>query len=342
MVRLGTQFWRIVGLSLFFCLVCVTGVRAGGILGLYGEENVGAAGAQFLRIPVGARGVALGRAYTACATDASALFWNPAGVLRTAGRRNLFAAHTEYAADIDLDYFSYHTRGQNFGYGFSLGMLRSGEIPRTDEFHQEGLGTTFKADQYLVGFTLARAMTDRFSLGGTLKLYQENLDEFEIRSVMADLGILYFVGIGDMRVGFSVRNFGPKLRPDGEPPPLEGDYRQAGSFQEFAAPTVGAFGITYTFTLSENISLLTTSDFSHPSDYTESFHWGSELGLNDMFYLRAGYETGRNDGGIAAGFGVKIGKKRLVFRLDYAYSDMGLFGTIHHFSLDLVPLVGKI
>ncbi|MFH1842018.1 MAG: PorV/PorQ family protein [bacterium] len=342
MVRRQRLLWSGFLLGLAFSLGSVSSGVAGGILDLYGEENVGAAGAQFLRIPVGARSVALGRAYTACATDAATLFWNPAGILRTPGRRNLFAAHTVYTADIDLDYFAYHSRGQNFGYGLSLGMLRSGDIPRTDEFHQEGTGTTFRADQYLVGLTLARAMTDRFSIGGTVKLYQENLDEFEIRSIMADLGILYFVGLGDMRVGFSVRNFGPKLRPNGEPPPLLEGFEQAGSFQSFAAPTVGSFGITYTFELSEKIGLLTTSDFSHPSDYTESFHWGVELGLNEMLFLRAGYETGRHDGGFATGFGVKVGRDRLVFRLDYAYSDMGLFGTIHHFSVDLVPLMGRI
>ena len=42
------------------------------VIRLYGEENVGTAGAQFLRIPVGARAVALGKAYSACATDGSA------------------------------------------------------------------------------------------------------------------------------------------------------------------------------------------------------------------------------------------------------------------------------
>lgn len=328
-------------LGLAACLSLPGPALAGGILGLYGEENVGAAGAQFLRIPVGARGVALGKAFTACGTDASTLFWNPAGVLRTPGRRNLFFAHTEYAADIDIDFLSYHWRGQNFGYGLSAGMLRSGEIPRTDEFHQEGTGTTFHADQYFLGLTLARAMTDRFSIGGTVKFYQENLDEFVIRSVMADLGILYFVGVGDLRVGFSVRNFGPKLRPGGTPPEIGEGYEQPDRFQSFAAPTVGSFGVAYTFELADRITLLTTSDFSHPSDYTESFRMGSELGLNRLLFLRAGYETGRESGGLAAGFGVQVSRKQFEIRLDYAYSDMGNFGTIHHFSVDIIPLIGR-
>ena len=58
-------------------------------------------------------------------------------------------------------------------------------------------------------------MTDRFSLGGTVKYYQENLDEFQIKALLADLGILYYVGIGDLRIGFAVRNFGSDLKPGG-------------------------------------------------------------------------------------------------------------------------------
>jgi len=321
-------------------LLAAEGAAASSLIDLYGEENVGVAGAQFLRIPVGARGVGLGRAYTACATDGAAIFWNPAGIMRTPGTHNLFMAHTEYTADIDLDFLSYHWRGQNFGYGISAGMLRSGDIPRTDELHQD-TGATFDADQYVLGLTLARAMTDRFSIGGTVKYYQENLDEFEIRSVMADLGILYFIGYGDMRVGFAVRNFGPKLKPGGTPPPIAGDFEPADEFQSFSTPTVGAFGLAFTVPLGENIGWLNSWEFSHPSDFQESFHLGSELALAKMLFLRAGYETGRDRGGFAAGFGVLVGRESWDLRLDYAYSDMGNFGTIHHFSLDLTPLFGR-
>ena len=68
---------------------------------------------------------------------------------------------------------------------------------------------------------------------------------------------------------------------------------------------------------------------------------GGELSLYHMFHLRLGYETSRDEGGFSAGFGVEMNRKRerLHFRLDYAYSDLGTFGTIHQFSVDLAPLV---
>ncbi|MEN8007727.1 MAG: PorV/PorQ family protein [Candidatus Krumholzibacteriota bacterium] len=329
-------------LVLGLLISCVTGANspshAADLLRLHGEENAGTAGAQFLRIPVGARSVALGKAFTAMATDASTLYWNPAGVMRTPGRTNFYASHSKYTAGIDLDYLSFHRRDQNYGYGLSMGVLRSGDILRTDEFHQQGTGTYFNANQFFLGATLARAMTDRFSIGGTVKYYQENLDEFQIKSLLADLGILYFVGLGDLKVGFAVKNFGGDLKPAGNPPALADGYVSAAEFQKFPAPTEGTFGAAKTWELSQNIGLVTTTDFNHPSDNKESFRFGMELGMRKMLYLRGGFETGRVDGGLAAGFGLQLKRKQFLLRVDYAYSDMGAFGTIHHISVDLSPL----
>ncbi len=341
MVGVARTWWLASALGLILC--CAPGsvpvVRAADVLTLFGEENAGTAGAQFLRIPVGARAVALGKAYTSMATDGSALYWNPAGVMRTPGRTNFFASHSQYTAGIDLDYLSFHHRGQNYGYGLSMGVLRSGDILRTDEFHQQGTGTYFNANHFFLGATLARAMTDRFSIGGTLKYYQENLDDYQIKSVLADLGILYFVGLGDLRVGFAVKNFGGDLKPGGSPPAMSDGYVPAANFQKFPAPTEGTFGAAKTWNLSQKLGLVTSADFNHPSDNQESFRFGTELGMRKMLFLRGGYETGRHEGGWAAGFGLQLKRKQFLLRVDYAYSDMGAFGVIHHISVDLSPLV---
>jgi hypothetical protein len=325
--------------STLILLVAMTGAaHAGDIIRLFGEENVGTAGGQFLRVPVGARAVALAKSYSALATDGSALFWNPAGIMRSPGRKNYFASHSEYTAGIDMDFASFHMRGQNFGYGVSMGVLRSGDILRTDEFHQQGTGQYFNANQFYIGGSLARAMTDRFSIGGTVKYYQENLDEYQLKSVLADMGILFLVGQGDLSIGFSVRNFGGSLQPDGSPPAMPDGYIPAADFQKFSAPTTGAFGVAKTWGLSEKVGLLTTAEFNHPSDYRESFRFGGELEIKKMLFLRTGFETSREEGGFAAGFGVQLLRKQFQLRIDYAFSDLGSFGTIHHISVDLSPL----
>jgi hypothetical protein len=329
---------RVTALGAVVLLWAASPVRAGDTIQLYGEENVGTASAQFLRIPVGARAVALGQAYSSLATDGSGIFWNPAGLMRTPGRTNYFASHAAWAADIDLSYAAYHRRGQNFAYGLMFGALQSGDIPRTDELHQEGTGQYFNANQFFVGASLARAMSDRFSLGLTVKYFQENLDEFQTKAVLLDLGILYYVGVGDLRVGFTVRNFGGDIHPEGTPPPAPDGYVASTEFQSFPVPTLGAFGASKSWELSPKMVLLTAADFNHPSDYSESFRLGGEFGIWNQLFLRAGYETNRPEGGLSAGFGLQAERHQLLIRIDYAYSDMGAFGVVHHFSLDLSPL----
>ncbi len=329
---------KVLTLLMVFVSTMSGSARAGDILRLYGGDNVGTASGVFLRIPVGARGVAMGKAYVACATDGSAIFWNPAGIMRSPGRTNYFAGHTEYPAGIDLEYLSWYHRKQSFGFGLTMGTLRSGDILRTDEFHQQGTGSYFNANQFFVGASLARSMTDKFSLGMTLKYFQENLDEYQTKAILADLGVLYFVGIGDLRIGFSVRNFGGDMQPGGSPAALPDGFVSGTEFQKFPAPTVGSFGAAKTWDLARKLSMLTSVDFNHPSDFTESFRVGSEVGINKILFLRAGYETSRQEGGFAAGFGLQLNRKQFLVRVDYAYSDNGSFGTIHQISVDLSPL----
>jgi hypothetical protein len=317
-----------------------TRAHAGNILDLYGDENVVTSSGQFLKIPVGARPVGLGRAYVACAIDGPVAFWTPAGLLRTPGLSNYFLTHTEWAADIAVDHAAIQWRTQNYGYAVTAGMLRSGDIPRTTEFNVEGTGQTFSANQYVLGFSLARAMTDRFSFGMTAKYYQENLDEWTTRALLFDLGILYLVGVGDLRVGFSVRNFGGDLRPGGEPPVRDGFDSQT-EFESYAPATEGTFGVANTWQLSPRIDLMTTADFNHPSDARENFRMGAELGLGGRLYLRGGYETGRDEGGLGAGFGLQLKRKQFLWRIDYGFSDLGAFGTMHYISMELLPLWAK-
>ena len=101
---------------------------------------------------------------------------------------------------------------------------------------------------------------------------------------------------------------------------------------------MGTFGTAKTWDLSRKLTVMTTADFNHPSDFSESFRFGSEVGINKILFLRAGYETSRQEGGFAAGFGLQLKRKQFLIRVDYAYSDNGSFGTIHHISVDLSPL----
>ena len=52
----------------------------------------------------------------------------------------------------------------------------------------------------------------------TAKYLQENLDEWETRTLLFDVGMLYYLGVRDLCVGFAIRSLGSDLQPSGVPP----------------------------------------------------------------------------------------------------------------------------
>ena len=63
--------------------------------------KVGTIGGQFLKIGIGARAVAMGSAFVSVADDATAVYWNPAGIARIQ-KSVLSINHTTWLADISL------------------------------------------------------------------------------------------------------------------------------------------------------------------------------------------------------------------------------------------------
>jgi hypothetical protein len=238
----------------------------------------------------------------------------------------------EYVAEIDINHVAYVHRVRSWLFGFSGGMLDSGDIPRTTEFYPTGTGTTFQANQFMAGFSLGRQITDRFSFAGTVKFLQENLDEYENQGVFLDLGALYFVGYNQARIGFAIRNFGGDMRLNGEPPEEEGATH---AWQSFPAPTMAVFGFAYDIGKRSGQMLTMSMDFSHPSDEAESLIWGLELSMWDRLYLRGGYRNNVPDGGLSTGFGLRLFKGSGTTRFGYAYDDRGSFGGLHIFSLEI-------
>ncbi len=69
-------------LLILISLVLMTLPASAQLLPTLGAQRVGTSAAQFLKIGAGARAEALGQAYVAISNDASALFWNPAGLVQ--------------------------------------------------------------------------------------------------------------------------------------------------------------------------------------------------------------------------------------------------------------------
>ena len=90
---------------------------------------------EFLSIGVGARALGLSNAFTALANDATAGYWNPAGLTRIQSNLQLSLMHTQYFAGIArYDYGALAFRsGENNHFAVSYVRFGVDDIPDTSE-----------------------------------------------------------------------------------------------------------------------------------------------------------------------------------------------------------------
>lgn len=300
-----------------------------------GAQRVGTSSAQFLKIGVGARAEALGQAFIAVANDATALYWNPAGLTRFEGNQAYFN-HTEWVVDLKIENAGivYHLDPLN-SIGFSLTFLHTEDMMETTVFSPLGTGRTFTYADALFGVSYARQMTDQFSFGVTLKYFKETIAEVSLSSVLFDLGTFYETGFANTRFAVSLSNFGTDISPDGsfEQKDLNNVSRTINSFQSFAPPTMFRFGVANDFNINENNRLTTSIQLNHPNDNSENINIGFEYSWQEFIALRAGYKTAQVEEDFSAGFGLRQSVGPVVLRADYAFTNFGRLGTVNRFDL---------
>ncbi|KPL02098.1 MAG: hypothetical protein AMJ73_09235 [candidate division Zixibacteria bacterium SM1_73] len=291
---------------------------------IWAQAKVGTAGAQFLELGVSARAIGMGDAFLAISDDASAVYYNPAGLTQIAEREAVFT-HVSYLADINYDFAGLAYPTAKFGgvWGVGFYMLNAGDM---DVTHYEGYednystGQTFTAKDYALSLSYARSLTDRFSVGMTLKLIEELLDTERAIGWAADMGTLYDTGFKGFKIAMVVSNFGPDIKFIEEECPLPMNFKFGGVFDIYRA---------------ENHMATFSVEGSHPNDNLEKFNAGVEYWFRDMFSLRFGNHFEYDTGGISAGCGLKLYVSERQLKFDYGYHDMEILEGFHRFSVGL-------
>ena len=298
-----------------------------------GGQRAGISTAQFLKIGVGGRASALADAFVAISDDASALYWNPAGLVQFDDDQ-VFFSHNNWVVDINHDFFGvvYHLDDVNT-IGLSLTSLSMDDMPVTTEFAQFGTGEFFGFSDIALGFSYARKMTEQFSFGGTIKYIEETLDKLKMRGVMIDIGTYYRTGLGSTRFAVTVSNFGAELAPDGDII-LVGN-REKSEWQSFAPPTIFRIGFAFE-PYEDNQHRFTSSiQLNHPNDNSENVVIGLEYVWNKMLFLRGGYRFNVEEQDFTFGAGITAPITIAQFTLDYSFSNFSRLGSAHRFSIIL-------
>ncbi len=314
-------------------------------------SKVGTTAAEFLKIGVGSRATGMGGAYVAVSDDASALYWNPAGIAKIENNE-ILTTHNRWIGDLNFNFIGAVFNFDKIGHvGFSLTMLSVPEmLVRTEDF-QEGTGETFDAADYAVGVSYAGNVGERFSIGGTVKYIQQRIWHTKAHAFAIDIGTKFKTDfLGGMVIGATIYNFGTDLQMRGrdlrtfvDPDPTsDGNNDQIPvNFEtdKWNLPLNFQFGVSLKALDTPMHSILLAVDARHPSSNYESVNVGGEYGFQNKVFLRGGYEALFLDD-IEAGLNAGLGIHQTLFngvmaKLSYGYKSAGRLGNIHTLALEL-------
>lgn len=298
---------------------------------MLGGQRAGISALQFLKIGAGARGVGMGDAFVAVASDATALYYNPAGITQS-GAGEIHFSHTQWLVELNHEFAAATwPLSESDAVGLSFTSLHTPDMQVTTETQPMGTGRYFSFGDFAVGATYARKLTNQFSFGATVKYVEETIDVLKMRALLVDLGTLYATGLGSLRFAVAVTNFGGQVSPAGSVAPLTGE--PVTGFQQYSPPTLFKIGFAYE-PLQDEIHRLTTSiQLNHPNDNSENVGLGLEYAYKEIFLVRAGYKINVDEESISAGAGVRIPLSIARTEFDYAFANFGRLGGVHRFSI---------
>lgn len=277
------------------------------------------AGEPFL-LGVGGRPLAMGGAAIAGPFDASAAYWNPAGMnyLRD---RNLTAMHAEtFGSLLNHDFIGYvQNRGDSIGtiraYGFYFYYLGGGGIKLTGwdpVRNRPYVIAEASHGDYLLAGALSGKIRDKIDLGVTVRvIYRDVGGAVDGYGMTADVGALYDIH-PKIRLGMTVTDL------------VSGYIRYSDGHSESVLPTVRP-GILLHHTIDDfTFRLAASGDIKFEGiKYAAQFwsdevsldtHFGFELGYREMLFGRAGFDIGNFTGGL----GVDI--RRITLDLAYLHN----------------------
>jgi hypothetical protein len=300
----------------------------------------------FLKIAPGARPAGMGEAYVAISDDASATWWNPAGLGFQSGRE-LTMMYVRWLPQFNLSdlYYAFLSgiyEVPEWGtFGGNVIFLNLGETERTDP-QGNSLGF-FSSYEIAVTGTYGALINQDLSMGVAMKLAYSSLSPVgageeagsgTATAIAADLGLLYKAPfLTGLSLGANLSNMGPKVayidRAQADPLPtnLKAGFAYKILDQEFNKLTIASdinkelvvrdkFGRTDEF--YEAIFTSWTD-----GDLIESIIWniGAEYWYSTLVGLRAG--CWNDDLGRVFPYTFGVSLKYSTYRFDFSYMSAG-------------------
>jgi hypothetical protein len=281
-------------------------------------NDPGSAGFLSLRLGAGARSAGLGDAYVSLADDATAAYWNPAGLAAVRGT-SFTLMHDEWIHTVRMETASvaHNTALGTFGVHFSGMFLDEIERFTTASGTPEG---SFNVFEIAVSLAYGRSLIEDLDVGVAVKGLRGEVDNLDANGWAADFGARYRTRIPGLTFAGAVQNLGPNI-----------SYLQ----EDFLLPLTARAGADYQRAVPGlHGRLVAAFDLVFPTDGDARQHVGLEYVYRDLASARLGYKGNYDSQGLTFGVGVK----RSGYRFDYAFADIDNdLGNGHKlaFSLDL-------
>ena len=315
----------------------------------YGVNKTGTTAAKFLSINVGSHAVGMGGAFTSIANDATAMYWNPAG-LSFYKTKEVYLNHSKWIADITFDYFGVTIPlqgSQVLGLNITSITMADMEVTR---YGNEDTGESFSAADYAFGLTYAIKLTDRFSIGIDGKYIQEAIANNHAKGMAIDIGTLFTTPYG-FRLGTSISNFGPKMKMTGDDllvpvdvnETIEGNNESVTGYLStdyFDLPLLLRVGISDDLYFGSFGRLTWSFDVNNPNDNSMYLNAGIEAGIfNNLIVFRAGANSlfmDEREKETSFGFGINTPNVYTkIVHINYSFETLSHLGDLHQISLQI-------
>jgi uncharacterized protein UPF0164 len=276
------------------------------------HEKAGTSAAVFRKIGIGSRPVAMGEAFGGLADDASAIYWNPAGLGFIKGIQ-IPSMHLEWFEDIRYEFIGLVYSLDKYGTAaISFTELFIEDIEQRDINDPDVVQGYFDAKDLAYTLSYGKTVGENLSLGINITRIRQTIERERAYGTAYDIGALYKTPLDGFNVGFVIQNIGDKIEFFEVEDPLPLNYKLGLSY--------AAYDGRWNNTL----------DFNKYRDDNLKVNIGTEYWLDRSFAIRAGYKADRDLEGLTFGFGIKAEE---YFEIDYAFVDYAQLDATHRFSL---------
>ncbi len=299
-------------------------------------NGAGSTSLNFEKLGMGARAVGMGEAFTAVADDATAMFWNPAGLVLARGTQLSFT-HGEWIQGVTDEYFAFSQNLWRSGsFGASAQFLNSGSFAGA----LEGPGGTYGgvgpnisyssvagslAYAQRLGYWIPGGFFENSLLGVKVSLLGENLSTLNSSAFTFDIGYMHEIIHRTLYLGTVLSNVGADVLAYSEPL----NYNLAGSLRLHDSLVKRDQNIL----AMESVGYLDTGlGFKVGDEYRVNFD-------DNGAALRMGFRVGNELDSVTnltAGVGLYHQFSDVEVSLDYAFVPYSILGNTHRVTINIV------